>query len=445
MKNITLKAIMAVILLGASLFSFSQWTPVIDGVLPQVIAISPAFSTDHTVYMADDEIRLYVSEDAGTVWTLLYEASDPWAPSQMILDVVLSPDFGNDHTMIMIHMDGSCGMSTDRGHTWNPLMAPAGISGIVFSPSWATDKKLFGVTGLAGLVDFYEANNSGANWEQVSQVFVGFPSVARIWTSQDVDKQNWFAVTVEEGAKLLISGNDGLTWALSLEPELPIYDLALSPGFSLDHTLFIATATHIFKNTEQGNPLHWVPVKSVSDGWGFRLAISPDFLTDETLYYTLNGVGIGRTLDGGSSWEPFMDGFTSTLPISIKISDKGPFTLFAGSEDIDVTPDKLWKYQFPLAISEPGESPFQTLSCSANPFPIQTTLTFSLKQAGNVHLYLFDASGKQRATLIDKHMAAGEYDIDLSVLEYNLKPGLYICQMKTERATSQVKLVVSKN
>ena len=47
-----------------------------------------------------------------------------------------------------------------------------------------------------------------------------------------------------------------------------------------------------------------------------------------------------------------------------------------------------------------------------NPFNPKTTIRFSLPDAGQARLFVFDVNGRQVATLIDEHLEAGEHTVD---------------------------------
>ena len=77
-----------------------------------------------------------------------------------------------------------------------------------------------------------------------------------------------------------------------------------------------------------------------------------------------------------------------------------------------------------------------------NPFNPSTTINYQLPIAGNVKISIYDALGKNVATLVDKSQNAGSYNIQWNAS--NLPSGVYIYKIETGSFTSSKKMMLIK-
>jgi len=101
------------------------------------LAISPCYSTDHTLIAAMFS-RLYRTSDGGGYWQTL----TPHNHSGYV--VRMSPAFCSDQT-VFADIDGQLNKSTDRGTTWTNVhdSLPGSVTAIGLSPEFGTDQTLF--------------------------------------------------------------------------------------------------------------------------------------------------------------------------------------------------------------------------------------------------------------------------------------------------------------
>jgi photosystem II stability/assembly factor-like uncharacterized protein len=418
-----------------------QWVSVLDHVVPVDIAISPDYFLDQTIYVLDNMERLYISETGGTNWTLLYEAIDPSNPAMAVRDIVLSPNFKNDDAIVLLHKDGTAIFSNDRGQNWFRFPVPDGTAGIVFSPKLMEDYKIFAITGVYGPVKFYKSVNGGATWTLVSDLGIGGGFYCRLWNSSDTASVNNMVV-LYDSRKIYLTSDAGVTWRNSFSVEGAVSDLSYSPHFSADHTMFLAIASEILKNENAGDSLSWVNSGTFSGSSGIRLAISAGYQQDQTIFAAVDQFGIMRSINGGTDWDQFNDGFNSILPISISISQREPYTLFAGSVQTGGAPDKLWRFQTSSGIADqdtPGNLQF---GAYPNPFSAQTEITFETLTPGHVQLILYDLSGKKLKVLKDEYLGKGTHQVNLDAIVLNLNPGVYFCSLLNGDIKQVIRLIL---
>ena len=65
---------------------------------------------------------------------------------------------------------------------------------------------------------------------------------------------------------------------------------------------------------------------------------------------------------------------------------------------------------------------------SPNPFHSTTTIEYSLRESGHVHLAVFDALGREVSVLVDERKAAGKHRV--SFVASDLPSGLYFYRIR---------------
>ncbi len=79
-----------------------------------------------------------------------------------------------------------------------------------------------------------------------------------------------------------------------------------------------------------------------------------------------------------------------------------------------------------------------------NPFNPETTITFQLQEAGKINLKIFDMLGREVAILADEFKAAGTYNYNLSIRNFQLSSGVYFYKLTAGNFAETKKLIVLK-
>ena len=142
------------------------------------------------------------------------------------------------------------------------------INSLVISPNFKSDKTLFaGVRGLG----VYKTKNGGKNWHSVNE---GLSYVEESKNSVIVD-------------------------------SIKKYDteLAISPNYENDRTLFAGSSEGLFKTQNEG--ISWRHLKGSAYGgnaYCLGMAISPDYQNDRTLIISIKGKGLFKSIDAGETF-----------------------------------------------------------------------------------------------------------------------------------------------
>ncbi len=75
-----------------------------------------------------------------------------------------------------------------------------------------------------------------------------------------------------------------------------------------------------------------------------------------------------------------------------------------------------------------------------NPFDYETTITFSIDQASEVSLDIYNTLGSKQTCLVDEYLSAGEYKYTLNAS--HLKPGIYVYTLQVDAKHMVKKMVV---
>ncbi|MCB0164347.1 MAG: hypothetical protein KDI79_08985 [Anaerolineae bacterium] len=384
----------------------------------EALFISPNFSQDQLIFARTTYAGLHQSLDGGETWTALTEL-DPNAPfpaansantvafsnngvvlaSQSLPQVVdglflttvqangslsewlqvldVSADLlaFSPQGDVALAFGGGLWRSVDGGLTWEA--GGAGLTGIdnlmptkiLFSPTFETDQTVyffFRDTSGANTSLLFRSTDAGQTWQPWQKPFIGrnFASVAFtpdgdfmfgeengelaqlrssaiVWTTPKPTPQNFpindLAVAADDADPTLfiVSGQNGLyssddggqTWSRTAFPVrdtsygLTKYRLAVSPNFATDETLYVATGRSLHRSTDGGQTWAQIPLETdqSSEALTFRaqrVAFSPDYGRDKTLLAGTAGA-VYRSDDGGQTWSEVLTsaGDSSTIDL----------------------------------------------------------------------------------------------------------------------------------
>ncbi|HEY9648560.1 MAG TPA: YCF48-related protein [Chroococcidiopsis sp.] len=339
---------------------------------PNVSATALTWSPDRSIiFLADAKGNLYRSDDQGDTWK--FAIALPKA--DVIRGIVFSPDFANNQTFwvgtsqqgvyqspnggqtlveqnqglddlrvedIAVQPNSELSIVTWQGGYWhwdaaqrqwinadNGLTrdamadseAVAHFSDFSFSNAFDTDHSLF----LGGFDGLYKSTNSGQTWVQLETLSLG--TIIDLAISPTFQQDNTLAVATYVG-ELYLSQDRGDTWrAINQDLYLPrftgsfqpidiekgeqdprrFFDIEISPNYISDRTLFASILYQtILRSANQGQ--NWSLVNLDQSVRGVSLAISPNFKQDKTIFSTSQKGLIYRSQDGGNSFQKIGEG-----------------------------------------------------------------------------------------------------------------------------------------
>ncbi|MGB9722567.1 MAG: WD40/YVTN/BNR-like repeat-containing protein [Chloroflexia bacterium] len=218
-----------------------------------VLALSPAFASDHTVLAAVGS-ELLISNDLGDHWEVL--GSTPMSPTDILRP---SPGYPGDQTLFVADYWNGVYRSTDNGQTWELLTASIGpyVTDLEVSPGYPDDQTLF--------VSIYNDN---------------------LYRSED----------------------GGSHWTHLTSPTFsPNLNIEISPDYPTDHTVFVnnngGSNGGAFRSTDRGNT--WVDITGSVLGHFLPVAaVSPHFAQDHTVIIGRESGPLYISEEAGDSWFP---------------------------------------------------------------------------------------------------------------------------------------------
>jgi hypothetical protein len=337
----------------------AHWTKLPNGMDTRydltAIRTSPQFATDGAVYAATAGEGVYRSVDRGNTWAtfntgltgprigeleigatgsathMLFAAAvaggmqrrsssaGNWSgslPTSVIVrSIAVSPGFAADSTVMTADTSGVLRVSTDRGATWVVLGNPAGVGGLIHDVAIAPGGGgVFLATSNPGVQ--YSANGgttftslaTGLPAEAINNVAVS-PNFA---TDRTV-----FCTSVTKSVYRSTDG--GQTWTLhdshaaitnQTTPLEEFSELQISNGYATDGAVFLSAFDGVFVSEDQG--LNWHESQT-RYGLATGVAFSPDYATDRRVMATVyGGEGMFTSTDNGATWLRVSDGWPLT-------------------------------------------------------------------------------------------------------------------------------------
>ncbi|MHB8858736.1 MAG: WD40/YVTN/BNR-like repeat-containing protein [Thermoleophilia bacterium] len=308
------------------------------------LSVSPGFAGDKTVFAGSRGGGVFKSTDGGSNWT----AVNVGISYKSVSTVAVSPDFVNDHT-VFASAEGPDNAGTAGPDNFLPSAEDTTTAdNSVAAPS----------AGFAQIIkrDFFKSTDAGSSWSGINNVFKDIPVGSISFSPAFASDRTVFVGTAFGVWK---SSEGGLSWINTRTNQSPsgldepenIYSIAVSPGFAKDRTVFISIqklkwpdvpGSELSESTDGGST--WSQPKTMSPLNTFtrRLAISPEFATDKTLfagsvgYWGGNFGTIYKSADGGTSWLLSDDGLAPESNISsivVSPSFGSDQTVYAGTSN----------------------------------------------------------------------------------------------------------------
>jgi len=348
------------------------------------IAISPVFSSDDTFFVGTDQGGIFRTADGGVSFievneglrftirgrygTLRKSKEGPLVrrDEKTIISLAVSPNYAADSTVFATMWNEAVFKSVDGGTTWKKH--PIGLtcdsqadSDRYKSPhfrdlAFAAD----GIIFLGAFDGLFKSTDGGRHWMQMETLPL---SLVRGLALSPGDINSSSCAVTTYGGGTYITQDRGTTWAISNQglTTTRIGDIVFSPDYDSDDTMFSASRGYLLKSTDRGNSWEKTALDyttswrtRISSGLGRLgvpalltkqilseaerqspfatvLVLSPDFESDETIYFGTRWHGVFMSPDGGFSASAIWDGTgqpVSALVISPNFSSDG--TLFAG-------------------------------------------------------------------------------------------------------------------
>lgn len=356
-------------------------------------------------------------------------------------------DYSDTNIIYCMSQNGGLGRSTNNGTTFTDITS--GLSGRF---NWSTPYIIDPQTPanlFVGSHMLFRSTNRGTSWTAISGDLTRGTN-GRLGTitciSAGVLQNSQRVIYVgTDDAKLSVTTNGGTNWSdiTGILPNRYVTDVMCDPrnpaeayvtlsGFNIDQN-----NTHVFRTTNygttwtniSGNLLN-VPVNSVI----------VDHMRSGVLFIGCDA-GVYYTTNFGSSWAILGTGLPNApvfdinyhAPTQILVAGthgRSLYEISLANLPIGIEPNTEIAKQYSLGQNYP------------NPFNPATRIDFTLPKAGYVLLKMFDITGREVKTLLNRNMSKGTHTYDLNASE--LSSGVYFYTLKAGTFTDTKRMVLVK-
>ncbi|MFT5201933.1 MAG: hypothetical protein ACI9C1_001315 [Candidatus Aldehydirespiratoraceae bacterium] len=281
----------------------------------QSLVLSPTHAADDTAWLSSRVDGVYLSTDGGITWSLsgsgLTTTPQATQLGRANFGQIKVAENGGVHALFLGGFDGLF-RSTDAGATWDVQHTHVDyLVGLAVSPNFAVDQTLLVTTYVKGA---YVSTDGGLTWENAHTGFGhirddgnGFAPVQRLYNAEIspdfANDQRMFTVTPNRFA---YSDSLGEFWnnVFVTTPIPPIRGpvIAPSPDFATDQTIYFGTLKGDVHRSTTGGASPWTHLSNV--GSRIRsLVVSPAITTDNILFAGTE-TGVVKSVDAGLTWSP---------------------------------------------------------------------------------------------------------------------------------------------
>ncbi len=262
----------------------------------------------------------------------------------------------------------------------------------------SSNSKIYAGTFGGGV---YESADLGATWEQTGG------SYSYVWALDITSNDVLYAGTY--GGGVYTSENGGANWQLLGGASPYVYSITVDAA---DNVFITTWADGVFMLNLNG---------PASPSTGNGKYGSDEVATAGWMPMGLNEAGISSVAVNPQNTELFAgseDGNIYKLTLNT----------ITGVEDI--TEDNVIPEEFELSQNYP------------NPFNPSTTINFSVREAGNYKLTVYNIIGQEVATLVDESLTAGKYNVTFDAAEFS--SGIYIYRLSGQNVNMVKKMILMK-
>jgi photosystem II stability/assembly factor-like uncharacterized protein len=284
----------------------------------QNVVFSPDYADDGTIF-SSSWVTVVKSTDRGASWKEIDVS--PAAPGEALRQFVLavSPSYASDQTVFAATRQGQVYRSEGGGEpgTWNEVgRLGERVRSLVLSPRFADDRVLYAGT-VAGV---YVSEDAGATWKAAGPRMVNHPE------GRETDPGALVAISPTYGADgtafvgtdsgLFVTRDAGRSWIEVMDARLtatsPIEAVAVSPDYHNDRTVLVSTRERgLLLSTDGATSFRPVGIELLdanhlvtdfSNPTSAPIQFSPAFATDRTIF-AFAQTNVLRSTDGGQSWD----------------------------------------------------------------------------------------------------------------------------------------------
>ena len=382
----------------------AQWEQMSNGIGTDKYIYSLA-TFENNVY-AGTNTGVYLSTNNGTSWTQT-ALNDQYVLSLATLgsNIFAGTDINGVY------------LSTNNGSNWTQTS----LNNYTIWSFAFIGNNIFAGTQSGGI---YLSSNNGTSWTQIG---LNNYSVFSLLTLGN----NVFAGTANNG--VFISTNNGTNWTQTALNNRYVNSLA-----AIGNNIFAGTdSLGVYLSTNNGTS--WTQT-ALNNQYVNSLAVSDNNVFAGIGKYPTGSGSVSLSTNNGTSWIEKNQGF-NVIPIVTRLLIANNY-IFAGTYGLSVWRRSYTEIIGIQNISTEVPSTFSLSQNYPNPFNPTTNIRFDLPRSGSVKLVVFDALGREVATLVNEKLAPGTYEVDWNASSY--PSGVYFYRLTTDSFSESKKMLLTK-
>jgi photosystem II stability/assembly factor-like uncharacterized protein len=433
------------------------------------LAFDPGYRT-YSVFFLDENTGyigtqgptgVYKTTNGGIDWTQLNTGTG--TSSNIVYDI----KFVDANLGFAMYSSGQVARTTDGGTTWAAISA--GWGSAAGYEIFIVNANVIYICGAGGRVS--KSTNGGLSFTQLSSL-----GTATLYSMHFFDENTGF---IAASGGRLYKTIDGSSFT---EIQLPVTSILYTIRFVTNNLGWIGAAGNAFYTLDGGN--NWISshisigssqsIRDIrfagtrlwavgTDGLIIRGFADPTIPVELTSFtanvsgndVTLNWATATETNNSGftiersqseSGWQEigFVPGFgTSTELRSYSYTDAGLASgiYFYRIKQIDYN-GTFEYYELGSSVEVSTPTVFALEQNYPNPFNPTTKIEYSIAQAGNVQLVVFNSIGEEIAVLVNETQQAGRYDVNFNAS--SLSSGVYFYKLAAGEFISIKKMILLK-
>jgi len=443
----------------------------VSNIIPEYSSNNINFINFNMGFVMGSNNRILSTIDNGNTWTYLTESNGSGTASNWLKEIA----FVNINTGFVCGWNSYFRKTTDRGENWIPIQT--GFNGHISDLDFVDEENGYLVGGNSGFTYVAKTTNGGLNFTQISS----FDS----YLANGIEFVNHKIGFILGNYSFYRTSNSGMNWShISLSDTVQLYGIDFineATGFVAGQLLYSSPPNRIYKTTNSG--LNWQQMFSANNSF-----YNIDFVNDFIGYVV--GRGIHKTTNAGENWfkltsltnNPFLAGIefinentgfvsgygdmyrttnggfswemNTSLPTDVRLEE----IIFFGNDTGIVIGDNgtiLKTYNgggnFITGVNNSNlvqQKNYLLSQNYPNPFNPKTIINYQLpaSQGGPmfnfVSLKVYDALGKEVATLVNQKQNAGSYEVDFNGEE--LPSGVYFYKLETKNFSETKRMILLK-
>jgi photosystem II stability/assembly factor-like uncharacterized protein len=345
-------------------------------------------------------------------------------------------DFNNPSTVYTEYVYLNFQRSTNSGGSWSRAMTGIPTSGGQQSDG-TSDRSAFIAPFVmdptnpqalvAGTYRVYRTTNGGTSWSAISADLTGDAGGANgvgdfgsVISALAIAKENPAIIYAgtsggDSASRVWVTTNSGSAWTNTTKSPLPnraVMFIAVDPtnanrayvAYSGYNANTAATPGHVFRTTNRGST--WTNVSGNLPDVPVN-AIALDTLNAATHIIVGTDLGIFETTNGGTSWTEQNGGLAKVAVFDLDLRPDGVLVAATHGRGMFRTTGSVITAVEEVSSGVPAA---HRLSQNyPNPFNPSTTIAFDIASAADVTLRVYDAAGREVATLFEGRLEPGSY------------------------------------